>query len=72
MPSSAALRSASRAGPKPPLCASFTFTTSQASTSAARSTSSAPATDSSAAIGADTRARTSASSSSVRHGCSTN
>ena len=66
-----ASRSSSRAGLKPPALASFTFTTSQASSSTARRRSRSEATDSSAAIGVDTRWRTSASSRSEPQGCST-
>ena len=66
-------RAAARApGLKPPAPASFTFTTSHASSSTARRSSRREATDSSAAIGVETRWRTSASSRSVRQGCSTN
>jgi hypothetical protein len=50
----------------------LTFTTSQASSSTALPSSRSVDTDSSAAIAVDTRWRTSASSRSVPHGCSTN
>ena len=70
-PLSAAARRASRAGPKPPDAASFTFTASHAPASAAERTSSAVATDSSATIRERTERLTSDISSSVRHGCST-
>ena len=71
IPAARASRISSRAGLKPPAPATFTFTTSHASSSAARRSSRSVETDSSAAIAVDTRWRTSASSRSVRHGCST-